>query len=114
MLGVGAGQVDEACVWEELVMDESAKVLVGGDEDPAGGGGQVEELGGRVWAASASWPCWLSQRAVASPAQRSTRNFMWEVGLMWTVTVTVRAAQMGMRHWEKMSSARWTWVMVRW
>ena len=45
MLGVGAGQVDEACVWEKLVMDESAEVLVGGDEDPAGGGGEVEELG---------------------------------------------------------------------
>ena len=35
-------------------------------------------------------------------------------GLMWTVTVPLRAAQMGMPHWEKMSSARWAWVMVRW
>ena len=45
MLGVGAGQVDEACVWEELVMDESAEVLVGGDENPAGGGGGVGSRG---------------------------------------------------------------------
>ena len=114
MLGVGAGQVDEACVWEELVMDESAEVLVGGDEDPAGGGGQVGELGGRVWAASASWPCWLSQRAVASPAQRSTRNFMWEVGSRWTVTVSLQAAQIVVAHLWQMASAHWVWGMVRW
>ena len=44
-LSVGGGEVDEACVGEELVMDESAEVLVGGDEDPAGGGGQAGEFG---------------------------------------------------------------------
>ena len=36
LVGVGIGEIDEAGVWEELVMGESAEVLIGGDEDPAG------------------------------------------------------------------------------